>query len=115
MASSRRGASSPICSTRPVRQPGAQSSQTTQIPDGLQIGLGTTPVSTGRIFTQGSLQQTGNSLDMAIDGAGFFQVLLPDGTNAYTRDGSFQKDNQGQIVTANGYPCSPRSPSRRTP
>ncbi|MBN8452654.1 flagellar basal-body rod protein FlgG [Accumulibacter sp.] len=90
-----------------VRQPGAQSSQTTQIPDGLQIGLGTTPVSTGRIFTQGSLQQTGNSLDMAIDGAGFFQVLLPDGTNAYTRDGSFQKDNQGQIVTASGYPVQP--------
>ena len=90
-----------------VRQPGAQSSQTTQIPDGLQIGLGTTPVSTGRIFTQGSLQQTGNSLDMAIDGAGFFQVLLPDGTNAYTRDGSFQKDSQGQIVTASGYPLQP--------
>ena len=66
-----------------------------------------TPVSTGRIFTQGSLQQTGNSLDMAIDGAGFFQVLLPDGTTAYTRDGSFQKDNQGQIVTANGYPLQP--------
>jgi flagellar basal-body rod protein FlgG len=64
-------------------------------------------VSTGRIFTQGSLQQTGNSLDMAIDGAGFFQVLLPDGTTAYTRDGSFQKDNQGQIVTANGYPLQP--------
>ena len=90
-----------------LRQPGAQSSQTTQIPDGLQIGLGTTPVSTGRIFTQGSLQQTGNSLDMAIDGAGFFQVLLPDGTTAYTRDGSFQKDNQGQIVTTNGYPLQP--------
>ena len=90
-----------------LRQPGAQSSQTTQIPDGLQIGLGVTPVSTGRIFTQGSLQQTGNSLDMAIDGAGFFQVLLPDGTTAYTRDGSFQKDSQGQIVTANGYPLQP--------
>ena len=90
-----------------LRQPGAQSSQTTQIPDGLQIGLGVTPVSTGRIFTQGSLQQTGNSLDMAIDGAGFFQVLLPDGTTAYTRDGSFQKDNQGQIVTANGYALQP--------
>ena len=90
-----------------LRQPGAQSSQTTQIPDGLQIGLGVTPVSTGRIFTQGSLQQTGNALDMAIDGAGSFQVLLPDGTTAYTRDGSFQKDNQGQIVTANGYPLQP--------
>lgn len=90
-----------------LRQPGAQSSQTTQIPDGLQIGLGVIPVSTGRIFTQGSLQQTGNTLDLAIDGAGFFQVLLPDGTTAYTRDGSFQKDNQGQIVTTNGYPLQP--------
>ena len=90
-----------------LRQPGAQSSQTTQIPDGLQIGLGVTPVSTGRIFTQGSLQQTGNNLDVAIDGAGFFQVLLPDGTTAYTRDGSFQKDNQGQMVTTSGYPLQP--------
>ncbi|HMW16471.1 MAG TPA: flagellar basal-body rod protein FlgG [Accumulibacter sp.] len=90
-----------------LRQPGAQSSQTTQIPDGLQIGLGVIPVSTGRIFTQGALQQTGNTLDLAIDGAGFFQVLLPDGTTAYTRDGSFQKDNQGQIVTTNGYPLQP--------
>lgn len=90
-----------------LRQPGAQSSQTTQIADGLQIGLGVIPVSTGRIFTQGSLQQTGNTLDLAIDGAGFFQVLLPDGTTAYTRDGSFQKDNQGQIVTTNGYPLQP--------
>ncbi len=90
-----------------LRQPGAQSSQTTQIPDGLQIGLGVIPVSTGRIFTQGPLQQTGNTLDLAIDGAGFFQVLLPDGTTAYTRDGSFQKDNQGQIVTTNGYPLQP--------
>jgi len=90
-----------------LRQPGAQSSQTTQIPDGLQIGLGTTPVSTGRIFTQGSLQQTGNSLDMAIDGAGFFQVLLPDGSTGYTRDGSFQQDNQGNVVTSSGYPLQP--------
>ncbi|HPT49846.1 MAG TPA: flagellar basal-body rod protein FlgG [Accumulibacter sp.] len=90
-----------------LRQPGAQSSQTTQIPDGLQIGLGATPVSTGRIFTQGSLQQTSNTLDLAIDGAGFFQVLLPDGTTGYTRDGSFQKDNQGQIVTTSGYPLQP--------
>jgi len=90
-----------------LRQPGAQSSQTTQIPDGLQIGLGATPVSTGRIFTQGSPQQTGNGLDLAINGAGFFQVLLPDGTTAYTRDGSFQRDSQGQIVTANGYVLQP--------
>lgn len=90
-----------------LRQPGAQSSQSTQIPSGLQLGTGVRPVSTARIHTQGAVQQTGNDLDLAIDGAGFFQVLLPDGTTAYTRDGSFQKDNQGQMVTSNGYPVQP--------
>lgn len=90
-----------------LRQPGAQSSQSTQIPSGLQIGTGARPVSTASIFNQGSLLQTGNSLDVAIDGAGFLQVLLPDGTTAYTRDGSFQKDNQGQMVTSSGYPVQP--------
>ncbi len=90
-----------------LRQPGAQSSQSTQIPSGLQLGTGVQPVSTARNFTQGSLQQTGNDLDVAINGAGFFQILLPDGTTAYTRDGSFQKDNQGQIVTSSGYPVQP--------
>lgn len=90
-----------------LRQPGAQSSQSTQIPEGLQLGTGARPVSTARIHTQGSLLQTGNSLDLAIDGAGFFQVLLPDGTTAYTRDGSFQRDNQGQVVTSSGYPLQP--------
>jgi flagellar basal-body rod protein FlgG len=90
-----------------IRQPGAQSSQSTQIPSGLQLGSGARPVSTARIHTQGSVQQTGNDLDLALDGAGFFQVLLPDGTTAYTRDGSFQKDNQGQIVTSNGYAVQP--------
>jgi flagellar basal-body rod protein FlgG len=90
-----------------MRQPGAQSSQSTQIPSGLQLGTGVRPVSTERIHTQGSLQQTGNDLDIAINGAGFLQVLLPDGTTAYTRDGSFQKDNQGQLVTSSGYPVQP--------
>jgi len=90
-----------------MRQPGAQSSQQTQIPTGLQLGTGARPVSTARIFTQGNLQKTDNTLDVAINGNGFFQVLLPDGTTAYTRDGSFQKDNQGQIVTADGYPVQP--------
>ena len=90
-----------------LRQPGAQSSQSTQIPSGLQRGTGTRPVSTARIHTQGSLQQTGNDLDVAIDGAGFLQVLLPDGTTAYTRDGSLQKDNQGQLVTSSGYTIQP--------
>ncbi len=90
-----------------LRQPGASSSAQTQIPSGLQIGTGVRPVATGRIFTQGNLTQTGNSLDVAIQGEGFFQIQLPDGTLGYTRDGAFQKDSQGQIVTANGYPLSP--------
>jgi flagellar basal-body rod protein FlgG len=90
-----------------LRQPGAQSSQQTQIPSGLQIGTGVRPVATERIHTQGNLQQTSNQLDVAIQGAGFFQVLQPDGTTAYTRDGAFQTDSQGQIVTSNGYVVQP--------
>ena len=90
-----------------IRQPGAQSSQQTQIPTGLQLGSGARPISTAHLFSQGNLQKTDNSLDVAIQGEGFFPILLPDGTTGYTRDGSFQKDNQGQIVTSNGYPLSP--------
>lgn len=90
-----------------LRQPGAQSSQQTVIPSGLQIGTGVQPVSTEKIHTQGNLQQTGNSLDVAIQGEGFFQILMPDGTTAYTRDGSFQKDSQGQLVTSSGYTLQP--------
>lgn len=90
-----------------IRQPGAQSSQQTQLPSGLQLGTGVRPVATERIFTQGNLQQTGNDKDVAIQGAGFFQVLLPDGSTAYTRDGSFQVDSQGQLVTSSGFPVQP--------
>ncbi|MGV8900065.1 MAG: flagellar basal-body rod protein FlgG [Burkholderiaceae bacterium] len=90
-----------------LRQPGAQSSQQTQLPSGLQLGTGVRTVATERIFTQGNLQQTGNSKDLAIQGEGFFQVLLPDGTTAYTRDGSFQVDSQGQLVTASGFAIQP--------
>ncbi|MGA7594632.1 MAG: flagellar basal-body rod protein FlgG [Gallionella sp.] len=90
-----------------LRQPGAQSSQQTQIPSGLQIGTGVRPVATERLMTQGNLSQTGNPLDVAISGAGFFQVLMPDGTTSYTRDGSFQTDSQGQLVTASGFPVQP--------
>ncbi|WP_394781048.1 flagellar basal-body rod protein FlgG [Undibacterium sp.] len=89
-----------------IRQPGAQSSQQTQLPSGLQIGTGVRPVATERIHTQGNLQAAG-SKDMAIQGEGFFQVLMPDGTTAYTRDGSFQTDNQGQLVTSSGYVIQP--------
>lgn len=90
-----------------IRQPGAQSSQQTQLPSGLQLGTGVRPVATERVFSQGNLQQTSNSKDVAIQGNGFFQVLMPDGTTAYTRDGSFQTDSQGQLVTASGFPVQP--------
>ena len=90
-----------------LSQPGAQSTQQTQIPSGLQIGTGVRPVSTERLQTQGNLTQTGNNFDVAIQGAGFFQILMPDGTTSYTRDGSFQKNNQGALVTASGYPLQP--------
>ena len=90
-----------------LRQPGAQTSQETELPSGLQVGTGVRTVATERIHTQGNLNQTSNSTDVAINGKGFFQVLLPDGTTAYTRDGSFQLDSQGQLVTASGFPVQP--------
>lgn len=90
-----------------IRQPGAQSSQQTHIPSGLQIGTGVRPVAAERIHTQGNLAQTGNKLDVAIQGSGFFPVLMPDGTTGYTRDGSFQTDGQGQLVTSSGYVVQP--------
>ncbi|QRM20507.1 flagellar basal-body rod protein FlgG [Dechloromonas sp. TW-R-39-2] len=90
-----------------MRQPGAQSSQQTQLPTGLQLGTGVRPVSTARIFTQGNIQKTDSTLDIAIQGNGFLQIQMPDGSTAYTRDGSFQKDSTGQIVTSEGYPLQP--------
>jgi flagellar basal-body rod protein FlgG len=90
-----------------VRQPGAQSSQQTQLPSGLQIGTGVRTVATERIHTQGNPQATGNAKDVMVNGDGFFQVLLPDGTQAYTRDGSFQTDANGQLVTSSGYVIQP--------
>lgn len=90
-----------------IREPGAQSSQQTQLPSGLQLGTGVRAVATERIFTQGNLQQTGNPLDVAINGAGFFQVQLPDGSTGFTRDGSFHIDSQGQLVTSSGFSVQP--------
>ena len=90
-----------------LRQPGAQSSQQTELPSGLQVGTGVRAVASERIFTQGNLQQTGNSTDIAINGQGFVQVLMPDGTIAYTRDGSFQISATGQLVTSSGYVVQP--------
>jgi flagellar basal-body rod protein FlgG len=90
-----------------VRQPGGLSSQQTILPSGMQMGTGSRVVASERIFTQGNLQQTSNDYDLAIQGNGFFQVLMPDGTLNYTRDGAFQKDNQGQLTTASGYVVQP--------
>ena len=90
-----------------VTQVGSNTSQTTQSPSGLQLGTGVRVVATETINTQGNLNQTGNSLDVAIQGRGYFQVLLPTGTLAYTRDGSFQVTNTGQLVTASGYQVQP--------
>lgn len=90
-----------------VRQVGAQSSEGTQLPSGLMIGTGVRTVATEKNHSQGNLIQTEGSLDMAVQGRGFFQVLRPDGSLAYTRDGSFQLNSTGEIVTASGNPLQP--------
>ena len=90
-----------------VRQVGAQSSQDTQLPSGLMLVLGVRTVATEKLFTQGNLVQTNNAFDVAVEGRGFIQVLLPDGNQAYTRDGSLAIDNQGQLVTSSGYVVQP--------
>lgn len=90
-----------------VRQVGAQSSQDTRFPSGLALGTGVRTVATEKLFGQGNLVNTDNSLDVAIQGRGFIQILMPDGSLAYTRDGSFKLDDQGQLVTANGYVVQP--------
>lgn len=90
-----------------LRQAGAQSSQNSQIPTGINMGTGVHLVATEKMFAQGGIQNTQNPLDMAIEGRGFLTVLMPDGTQAYTRDGSFKTDNTGQIVNSNGYPLQP--------
>ncbi|MEH3086311.1 MAG: flagellar basal-body rod protein FlgG [Xylophilus ampelinus] len=89
-----------------LRQVGANSTEQSQLPTGLQLGLGVRTVATARSFAQGSLQQSGNSLDVAIKGNGFFQVTMPDGTIGYSRDGSFQVNAQGQLVNATGLPIA---------
>ena len=90
-----------------MRQVGGQSSDQTRLPSGLQLGTGVRIVATERIHTQGNPTKTDNSKDVAINGNGFFQVLMPDGTTAYTRDGSFQSDQNGQLVTSSGFPVQP--------
>jgi flagellar basal-body rod protein FlgG len=89
-----------------LRQVGANTTAESQLPTGLHLGLGVRTVATSRSFSQGTPQQTTNQLDVAIQGAGFFQITMPDGTTQYTRDGSFQVDNQGRLVTSNGLPVA---------
>jgi flagellar basal-body rod protein FlgG len=90
-----------------VRQVGATGAQDTLLPTGINIGTGSRVVATEKMFTQGSMQITNNQLDVAINGRGFFQVALPDGTTAYTRDGSFKVNAQGELVTSSGYRIQP--------
>lgn len=90
-----------------LRQTGGATSEQTQLPTGLQIGLGVRAAAISRNFSQGSLQQTEGNLDVAIEGNGFFQITMPDGTTGYTRDGSFQLDANGQLVTNAGYTVQP--------
>jgi len=86
-----------------LRQVGGNTADNAELPTGLHIGLGVRTVATARTYSQGNLQQTDNNLDVAINGNGFFRIQLPDGSVAYTRDGSFKLNNQGQIVTNQGY------------
>ena len=90
-----------------IRQVGAQSTQNTTLPSGLQLGTGVRTVATEKLHTQGNVQQTENSLDVAINGRGFMQVLMPNGDINYTRDGSLKLDSTGQLVTSGGLPIEP--------
>lgn len=90
-----------------LRQPGAMSSEQTSMPSGLQLGTGVRPVATIRQHSQGGLNQTNTTTDVAIKGQGFFHVQMPDGTDAYTRDGNLQRDQNGQLVTASGFQIVP--------
>src|SRR3990167_7158772 len=89
-----------------LRQVGSATSEQSTLPTGLQVGLGVRTVATARSFAQGNLQQTSNNLDIAVQGNGFFQLTMPDGTIGYTRDGAFQIDNQGRMVNSNGLPLA---------
>ena len=90
-----------------IVQVGAQSSEDTLNPSGLNLGTGVRTVATEKLFTQGNIIQTGNPLDIALQGRGLLQVTMPDGTQAYTRDGTLQMDETGQLVTSMGYPIEP--------
>lgn len=90
-----------------LKVPGSKSSADTESPTGIQIGLGVRPAGVQKLFTEGDIIQTGNELDVAIEGSGFFQVEMPNGTTAYTRAGSFKRDGDGRVTTSDGYPILP--------
>ena len=90
-----------------MRQPGGATSAQTQLPTGLQLGTGVRVVATAKHFEQGSQQQTGRALDVMVNGRGFFEVQMADGSSAYTRDGSLQINAEGELVTSSGYPIQP--------
>src|SRR5487761_1997639 len=90
-----------------IQQVGVQSTQNTQYSTGLSLGTGVRIAATQKNYAQGSVLQTNGSLDLSVTGLGFFQITMPDGSLAYTRDGSFSMDSQGNVVTASGYPLSP--------
>ncbi len=90
-----------------MKVPGSQTSADTESPSGIQVGLGVRPAAVQKLFTQGDLIQTGNELDVAIEGAGFYQVELPNGETAFTRAGAFKRDGDGRMTTSDGYPISP--------
>lgn len=90
-----------------MKVPGSPTSADTKSPTGIQVGLGVKPAAVTKIFTTGDIVQTQNTLDVAIEGQGFFQVLLPDGNTAYTRAGNLKLDGEGRITTSDGYPIQP--------
>src|SRR6266568_1968766 len=90
-----------------LKTTGAPSTNATQVPSGIQVGLGSKPAGVTKIFSAGNINQTGNELDIAIEGDGFFQIQQPDGSTAYSRSGSFKKDGQGRLVSSDGYPMLP--------
>jgi flagellar basal-body rod protein FlgG len=90
-----------------MKVPGSKSSADTESPTGIQVGLGVRPAAVQKVFTEGDIIQTGNELDVAIEGSGFFQVEMPNGTTAYTRSGSFKRDSNGRLTTSDGYPILP--------
>ncbi len=90
-----------------LKPAGAETADGNQVPEGMQVGLGVKPIAISKLFTQGAITQTGNDFDIAIEGDGFFQILQPDGTVAYSRDGSFNIDANGSIVTSDGFILQP--------